>query len=83
MLEGVEAWEKQKARSAKDPAFHMAEVIDPVQALIDRIGWDGAFEQIQEEFNSNPDDPEARRQAKLVVTLMEKRTADFKEKLNH
>lgn len=56
---------------------------DPVETLIDRLGPEAALAEIEANLDQNPDDAEARRQATLVVKLLEDRLKNIKDKLQH
>lgn len=77
------SWEDQKGKLDKNPDFHMEEKKDEVEILIDKVGWDSAFQQIEENFDSSPDDPENRRKLTLIIKLDDERKARLRTKLNH
>lgn len=76
--------EWRKARIEASPDFHLdASKVDEVEKLIERVGWDDALLQINDNLNRNPDDAEARRQATLAVKLYDEKIKPLKDKLQH
>ncbi|HEY4500974.1 MAG TPA: hypothetical protein VJI70_01765 [Candidatus Paceibacterota bacterium] len=82
-MDGLGEWEKQKKTLDKSPDFHLGEVVDPVQELIDRVGWERAIIEIESELDEKPDDQETRRRATLIIKLNEERMEKLKGKLQH
>ncbi|MBI5405599.1 hypothetical protein HY972_00985 [Candidatus Kaiserbacteria bacterium] len=87
MAEGLQegSWEEQKRNLDKNPDFHMdtSKEVDPVERLVEQLGWEGALERVQENLDKNPNDEEARRQANLMVNLMNKKMQGLRDKLSH
>lgn len=80
---GSESWEAQKGRMDKNPDFHLEEKRDEVEVMIGQRGWDGAFQKIEEDFDSDPDNVEYRRRLTLIIKLDDERKAGLRTKLNH
>ena len=80
-------WAHKKEQMEKPPEkardFHMGEVVDPVEALIEQVGWEDALEQINTNMEQHPDDAEARRQATLIVRLYDEKVKPLRDKLQH
>lgn len=76
--------EWRKAQIETSPDFHLdSNKVDEVEKLIERVGWDDALIQINDNLNKNPDNAEARRQATLVVKLYDEKIKPLKDRLQH
>ena len=76
--------EWRRAHVETPPDFHLdMNKVDVVQTPIDQIGWDDALTKINDAFDKNPNDPEARRQATLIVRLYDEKIKGLKDKLQH
>ena len=82
-IEGMENWEEQKRKMETSPDFHLENRVDPVEKLIEQVGWEDALAQINDSLEQNPDDQEARRQATLIVNLYDGKVQSIKNKLQH
>ena len=68
-------------QDSQRPEFHRSAPVDPVEALIERVGWEDALTQINAELEKNPTDIEARRRASLIVKLYDEKVKPLKDKL--
>lgn len=76
--------EWRRAQIAASPDFHLdTSKVDDVEKLIQKVGWDDALIQINDNFDKNPNDTEARRQAALIVKLYDEKVRPLREKLQH
>jgi len=82
-IEGVEEWGKKKEHLHDSPDFHLETKVDPVETLIQEVGWEDALSQINDNLGRKPNDQEARRQATLIVRLYDERVKSLKDKLQH
>ncbi len=51
------------------PEYHRSAPVDPVEKLVEQVGWEDALDQINANLEQHPDDQEARRRATLIVKL--------------
>ena len=56
---------------------------DPVERLIGEVGPEGAFDELMEKLEQNPNDDEARRQASLLVNRLEDLASRLRGKVGH
>ncbi|MEK7515938.1 MAG: hypothetical protein AAB555_03395 [Patescibacteria group bacterium] len=76
--------EWRKTQIETPPDFHLdANKVDEVEKLIEKVGWDDALIQINDNLSKNPDDAEARRQATLIVRLYDEKIKPLKDRLQH
>ena len=75
----TEEWKK------RTPDFHLdpKKDRDPVESLVEKLGTEGAFDELADQLENNPDDPEVRRRATLLVNRLEDLTNKLKAKLSH
>ncbi len=67
------------------PDFHPDpnKEVDPVEDLIERIGFESAVDEIIDRVSKNPNDPEIRRQANLIMNRCDDLAAGLRQKLIH
>ncbi len=86
-MEGMETgeWENKKNTIAYDAAFHAdpEKQHDEVEALLERLGPDGAVDELNERLANNPEDAEARRMANLLANKLEELLSQLREKTQH
>ena len=84
-IEGEQTWEKQKEKMERSPEFHLdpSKQTDPVEKLIEEIGPEGAFDELMERLDKDPNDTEARRQANLLVNRFEDLASRLRNKIGH
>ena len=82
-MEGVEMWEAQKNHPSEGFHFDPNKESDPVEGLIDKLGLDGAFDEITQQLENDPENSELRRQAALLVERGEELVSRLKGKLQH
>ena len=68
-------------QDSQRPEFHRSAPVDSVEKLIEQVGWEDALIQINEELEKNPDNPEMRRRAALIVKLYDEKVKPLKDKL--
>lgn len=78
---GQGEWRKTQIETSPD--FHLENKVDEVEKLIERVGWDDALIQVNDNLSKNPNDTEARRQATLIVRLYDEKIKPLKDKLQH
>ncbi len=69
-IEGLEGWEDQKKKGLLSrEEFHLdtKKLVDPVDALIEKHGPSGAFDELADQLPRDTD-PEIVRQMKLILT---------------
>ncbi len=83
MHEGLEG--NQNIRSGFSEHFHPdpEKLRDPLETLLEELGPDKAFDKLVAQLEDNPNDPELRRQANLLVNRLEDLLPRLKEKTNH
>lgn len=72
-------WKKPSADFHLDPKKDE----DPVESLIEKLGTEGAFDELTDQLENNPNDPEVRRRATLLVNRLEDLTNKLRGKLSH
>ena len=81
-MPGQGEWKKSQVEMSPD--FHLdTNKVDEVEKLIQRVGWEDALIQINDNLTNNPDDEEAHRQATLIVRLYDEKIKPLKDKLQH
>ncbi|MBI4065981.1 hypothetical protein HY412_02200 [Candidatus Kaiserbacteria bacterium] len=79
---GMGEWKKSQIETPLD--FHLdTNKVDDVEKLIKKVGWDDALTQINDNFDRNPNDAEARRRATLIVRLYDEKVKPLRDKLQH
>jgi hypothetical protein len=83
MGEKMPAWDDQMRR---DPAsFHPdpKKMQDPVEVMLEQRGPETAFDDLMEKLEKDPNDPETRRQANLLVNRLEDLSSRLRGKIQH
>ncbi|MDD2657488.1 MAG: hypothetical protein PHD04_02385 [Candidatus Pacebacteria bacterium] len=67
------------------PDFHLdpSKEVDPTERLVEKVGPEGAFDELMERLEQNPNDEEARRQANLLVNRFEDLASRLRGKVGH
>jgi len=82
-MEGIESWEQQKSNMSADFHLDPNKAGDPVEKLIGEVGPEGAFDELMEKLEQNPNDEEARREANLLVNRLEDLASRLRGKVGH
>jgi hypothetical protein len=56
---------------------------DAVEKLLEKLGPEGAFDELMDQLEQNPDDLETRRQANLLVNRLEDLSSRLKTRIGH
>lgn len=56
---------------------------DVVEKLVEKLGPDDAFDVVMEQLERDPENPEFRRQANLLVNRLDDLVSRLKEKISH
>lgn len=75
----TEEWKKGTPDLHLDPRKDR----DPVEELIRTRGFEEAVDKIIEQFKKNPDDPELRRQANLIMNRCDDLANGLRKELSH
>ncbi|MBU6388789.1 hypothetical protein KGQ72_02870 [Patescibacteria group bacterium] len=86
-IEGMReaSWEDQKNRLNTSESFHMdpSKAIDPIEKLLEDLGPTGAFDELMDRLDKNPNDAETRRQASLLVNRFEDLAGRLRVRIQH
>ncbi|OIP59095.1 MAG: hypothetical protein AUK19_02645 [Candidatus Moranbacteria bacterium CG2_30_45_14] len=76
----TKAWEEPTADFHLDPK----KMVDPVESLLEKSGdADIAFDTVMESLEKDPNNPEIRRQANLLINRLDDLTNKLRNKISH
>ncbi|MFA9262475.1 MAG: hypothetical protein ACEQSB_03935 [Undibacterium sp.] len=75
----TEEWKKPRADFHLDPSKQ----VDAVEELVDKFGPQGAYDQVMEDLEKDPDNTEKRRQAALLANKFEELASTLRSKTSN
>lgn len=72
-------------RASRGAEFHPdpEKQVDPAERLIEKLGPDGAVDEITARLEADPSNEELRRQANLLLNRLDELVEKFRRKISH